>query len=105
MNDIELNPEIHWMLNMAQELRDEKPLSQSSKPAQLDPDLAHPAMSVLCDLIDRCGDDVQSEFLRGYAFGLQQAGLIDDVVLTGVEMHIGIVDDSNITPEEKSNFN
>lgn len=91
--------EVHWLVNLAQDLRDNKPLSLNSKPLHLDPDLSHPAVSNLCDLVDRCGSDISPEFLRGYAFGLRQAGLIDDVVLEKVDMHTAVVENNNPTSD------
>lgn len=97
MSNTESKPEVHWLVNLAQELRDNKPLSLNSKPLHVDPDLSHPAVSTLCELADRCGSDIPPEFLRGYAFGLRQVGLIDDVVLEKVDMHTVVVENNDPT--------
>jgi len=69
----------------------------------IDQDLAHPALSILGKLIDSCGSELEPAFLNGYAYGLYQAGLIDDVVLRAVRIHIGIgeEDDPTQDPELK----
>lgn len=97
MSNTDSKSEIHWLVKMAQDLRDSRSLSLTSKPSHVDPDLAHPALSVLGELVDRCRVDIQPEFLMGYAFGLQQAGLIDDVVFESIENYVGLDDDNDPT--------
>lgn len=105
MSNTEPKLEVHWLVNMAQELRDSTHLSLTPKSSRLDPDLAHPALSVLGELIDRCGSDIQPQFLSGFAFGLQQVGLIDDVVLKAIETHVGASDDNQLTSSVGRNLN
>ncbi len=83
-------------MKMAQEIRDDEGPSLTSKQSTIDEDLAHPAMSILGDLIDRCGFDIEPAFLQGYAYGLCQAGLIDDVILKAVGGHSGEGNDDEL---------
>jgi len=94
MNNSEFD--VHWLIKLAQEIREE---SKPSDPEMLsiDQDLAHPALSILGRFIDNCGSEIEPAFLDGYAYGLCQAGLIDDVVLRAVRIHIGIGEESELT--------
>ena len=79
----------HWLIKLAQEIREGSRPSTPKMPS-IDQDLAHPALSKLGKLIDSCGSETEPAFLDGYAYGLCQAGLIDEVVLRAVRIHIGI---------------
>lgn len=94
--------DVHWFIKLAQEIRDEGRPSASEMPS-IDEDLAHPALSILGELIDSCGSEIEPAFLDGYAYGLSQAGLIDDVVLRAVRTHIGLGEEGDLTrsPEVK----
>jgi hypothetical protein len=84
-------------MKLAQEIREGSRLSASGDPS-IDQDLAHPALSVLGELIDSCGSEIEPAFLDGYAYGLCQAGLIDGVVLKAVRMHIGLGEEGDPAP-------
>lgn len=86
---------------MAQEIRNDDGPSLTSKQSTIDSDLAHPAMSILGELVDRCGFDIEPAFLHGYAYGLCQAGLIDDVILKAVEAHSGEGNDGDLLGHSK----
>lgn len=101
MNKIDSDPEVHWLMKMAQEIRDDNGPSLTSQQSTIDADLAHPAMSILGDLIDRCGFDIEPAFLQGYAYGLCQAGLIDDVILKAVGAHSGEGYDDDLLAHSK----
>lgn len=105
MRNTHSKPEIHWLVKVAQELRDTSSLSLTSEPLHIDPDLAHPALSILGEFVDRCGFDVQPEFLRGYAFGLLQAGLIDEIVLAAIGSHIGVTEYNDLMPTAGKSLN
>lgn len=92
--------DVHWLIKLAQEIREENKPSASEMPS-IDQDLAHPALSILGELIDSCGSEIEPAFLDGYAYGLCQAGLIDDVVLRAVRMHIGIGVEDDPTQSQK----
>lgn len=87
--------DVHWLMKLAQEFREGSRPSASEMPS-IDQDLAHPALSFLGELIDRCGSEIAPAFLDGYAYGLCQAGLIDDVVLRAVRIHIGIGEEGGL---------
>lgn len=87
--------DVHWLMKLAQEIREGSKLSASGDPS-IDQDLAHPALSILGELIDSCGSEIEPAFLDGYAYGLCQAGLIDDVVLRAVRIHIGIGEEGGL---------
>ena len=89
--------DVHWLMKLAQEIREGSKLSASGDPS-IDQDLAHPALSILGELIDSCGSEIEPAFLDGYAYGLCQAGLIDGVVLRAVRTHIGLGDKGDLTP-------
>lgn len=89
--------DVHWLMKLAQEIREGSKLSASGDPS-IDQDLAHPALSILGELIDSCGSEIEPAFLDGYAYGLCQAGLIDGVVLMAVRTHIGLGDEGDLTP-------
>jgi len=89
--------DVHWLMKLAQEIREGSKLSASGDPS-IDQDLAHPALSILGELIDSCGSEIEPAFLDGYAYGLCQAGLIDGVVLRAVRTHIGLGDEGDLTP-------
>ena len=89
--------DVHWLMKLAQEIREGSKLSASRDPS-IDQDLAHPALSILGELIDSCGSEIEPAFLDGYAYGLCQAGLIDGVVLRAVRTHIGLGEVGNLTP-------
>lgn len=89
MNNDDLSCDVHWLIKMAQEIREKETPPLSPENSFLDADLAHPALSVLGELIDRCSFDIEPEFLRGYAYGLNQAGLIADEVLKTIENYVG----------------
>lgn len=90
----------HWLMKLAQEFREGSRPSTSEMPS-IDQDLAHPALSVLGELIDSCGSETEPAFLDGYAYGLCQAGLIDDVVLKAVRRHIGLGEEDDLTPSRE----
>lgn len=94
--------DVHWLMKLAQEIRENSKLSASGDPS-IDQDLAHPALTILGELIDSCGSEIEPAFLDGYAYGLCQAGLIDGVVLSAVRTHIGLGEDGDLTqsPELK----
>ena len=96
MNNDELSSDVHWLIKMAQEIRETGQPQLSFGNSVIDADLAHPSLSVLGELIDRCSFDIEPEFLRGYSYGLNQAGLIDDEVLKAIEKHIGECDDHDL---------
>jgi len=87
---------VHWLIKLAQEIREGSRPSDSEM-LSIDQDLAHPALSILGQFIDGCGSEIEPAFLDGYAYGLCQAGLIDDVVLRAVRIHIGIGEESDPT--------
>lgn len=87
--------DVHWFIKLAQDIREGGVPRASAGELLIDPDLGHPALSTLGELIDGCGLEVSPIFLDGYAYGLKQAGLIDDVVLQAVRMHIGEVGESD----------
>jgi len=89
--------DVHWLMKLAQEIREGSKLSASGDPS-IDQDLAHPALSILGELVDSCGSEIEPAFLDGYAYGLCQAGLIDGVVLRAVRTHIGLGDEGDLTP-------
>jgi len=89
--------DIHWLIQMAQDIREGKTPSLNTNQSAIDPDLAHPALSMLGDFVDRCGSDIEPAFLQGYAYGINQAGLIDDVVLKAIEMYVGGAVDNDLT--------
>jgi hypothetical protein len=87
--------DVHWLIKLAQEIREGGVPRVSPGELLIDPDLRHPALSTLGELIDGCGSEISPISLDGYAYGLKQAGLIDDVVLQTVRMHIGEVGESD----------
>lgn len=89
-------PDVHWLIKVAQEIRNRNTQSMTSGPSSIDPDLAHPALSVLGELVDRCGFDIEPAYLDGYAYGLQQAGLTDDIVVAAVRTYIGADHDRHL---------
>jgi hypothetical protein len=99
MSNYESKLDVHWLIKVAQEIRNSSTLSMTAEPSFIDPDLAHPALSVLCELVDRCGCDIEPAYLEGYAYGLQQAGLIDDAVFAAVGAHIGANCDNDQAPD------
>ncbi len=82
--------DVHWLMKLAQEIRDGGSPSASEE-LSINQDLAHPALSTLGELVDGCGSEIEPAFLDGYAYGLYQAGLVDDVILNAVRMHIEYV--------------
>ena len=88
--------DVHWLIKLAQEIREGSRPSDSEM-LSIDQDLAHPALSILGQFIDSCGSEIEPAFLDGYAYGLCQAGLIDDVVLRAVRIHIGISEEGGPT--------
>lgn len=98
----DFDSDVHWLVKLAQEIREGSRAPASGEPS-IDQDLAHPALSILGELIDSCGSEVEPAFLDGYAYGLCKAGLIDDVVLRAVRLHIGISEEGDLTqsPELK----
>lgn len=88
--------DVHWLIKLAQEIREGNRTSASAK-SSIDQDLAHPALSTLGELIDSCGSEIEPAFLDSYAYGLCQAGLIDDVVLRAVRGHIGIGEEDDLS--------
>lgn len=105
MSNTDSQSEVHWLVKIAQELRDTKTLSLTAKSLHIDPDLAHPALSILGEFVDRCRFDIQPEFLMGYAFGLQQAGLIDEVVFGAIRDYVGSDGDNDPTSNVGNTFN
>jgi hypothetical protein len=97
MSNSDSNLEIHWLIKMAQDIREGRTSSLDTNKPSVDPDLAHPALSILGELTDRCGYDIKPDFLQGYAYGLNQAGLIDDAVLRTIETHVGNAEDNDLT--------
>jgi hypothetical protein len=97
MNNTDLELDVHWLIKMAQDIRDSEILESTSGQLAIDQDLAHPSLSVLGELIDRCSFDIEPEFLRGYAYGLNQAGLITSAVLTAIETYVGPGDGTDLT--------
>jgi hypothetical protein len=96
MNNADLESDSHWLIKMAQDIRENRiPELTSGKPA-IAPDLAHSSLSLLGELIDRCSFDIEPEFLRGYAYGLNQVGLIDEVVLRAIEKFVGAGNDYDV---------
>jgi hypothetical protein len=94
MSNTDSESGVHWLIEMAQDIRiNETPLPTSGQSA-IDADLAHSSLPVLGELIDRCGFDIEHAFLQGYAYGLNQAGLIDDVVLRAINGHVGATEDN-----------
>ena len=93
--------DIHWLIKMAQDIREGKTPSLNTNQSAIDPDLAHPALSILGEFLDRCGSDIEPAFLQGYAYGINQAGLIDDVVLKAIEMYVGAAEDNVLTPSRR----
>ena len=101
MDNSDFQLDVHWLMKLAQEIRDDNEPSLTAKQSTIDADLAHPAMSILGDLIDRCGFDIEPAFLQGYAYGLCQAGLIDDVILKAVGAHSGEGHDEDLLAHSK----
>lgn len=88
MSNSDLN--VHWLMTLVPKIHDGSRPSASEEPS-IAQDLAHPAISTLCELVDNCGSEIEPVFLDGYAYGLYKAGLIDDVILNAVRMHIEYV--------------